>query len=109
MFKEKEKKKTDKKKSVKKSSSKTVMLRDANTGTFSQGKQPAGSPTGKNGGVPYWEVQMFIRVVDTVITKEIEIAEVLDNDNKSEGVLLSEIEQSEHDVLHGESLSGHPK
>jgi hypothetical protein len=56
MFKEKEKKKTDKKKSVKKSSSKTVMLRDANTGTFSQGKQPAGSPTGKNGGVPYWEV-----------------------------------------------------
>jgi hypothetical protein len=56
MFKEKEKKKTDKKKSVKKSSSKTVMLRDANTGTFSQGKQPAGSATGKNGGVPYWEV-----------------------------------------------------
>jgi hypothetical protein len=52
---------------------------------------------------------MFIRVVDTVITKEIEIAEVLDNDNKSEGVLLSEIEQSEHDVLHVESLSGHPK
>ena len=36
--------------------SKTVLIRSANTGQFSEGKQPKGSPSGKYGGVPFWEV-----------------------------------------------------
>jgi hypothetical protein len=36
--------------------SKNVLIRSANTGQFSEGKQPKGSPSGKYGGVPFWEV-----------------------------------------------------
>ena len=50
-------KKTTAKESVKKTSNK-VLLRDSSTSVFSEGKKPenAGSPSGKNGGVPFWEV-----------------------------------------------------
>jgi hypothetical protein len=34
----------------------TVLLRNANTGAFYQGKRPNKTPNGTNGGVPFWEV-----------------------------------------------------
>jgi|TARA_B110001454_G_scaffold113295_1_gene106204 hypothetical protein len=45
----------DKKKTAKSSKD---LLRDASTGVFYEGTKPAnaGSPSGKRGGVPFWEV-----------------------------------------------------
>ena len=34
----------------------TVLLRDASTGVFFKGTRPAGSPSGKFKGEPFWEV-----------------------------------------------------
>ena len=48
---------------------------------------------------------MFIKVVDTVITQEIEPKQVKENDGKATNrVVLSEVEQSKYDVLYGDSL-----
>ena len=45
------------KEAVKKATSKNVLLRDANTGTWSEGPQPKGkSQHGTSQGVPYWEI-----------------------------------------------------
>ena len=55
----------------------------------------------------------FIKVVDTVITQEIKPKvqnhqivniERIDDDKTAKGELLSEIEQSEYDVLYGDPL-----
>jgi hypothetical protein len=49
----------------------------------------------------------FIRVVDTLITQEIEPKEEpsVENDNKATNrIVFSEIEQSKYDVLYGDSL-----
>ena len=60
----------------------------------------------------------FIRVVDTVITREIKpkvknhqivnIERIKDDDKTTKGVILSETEQSEYDVLYGDALQGPP-
>lgn len=43
--------------SVKEKVTPTVLLRNANSGQFSQGVKPAGkSPSGKFKGEPFWEV-----------------------------------------------------
>jgi predicted hydrocarbon binding protein len=42
------------KEAVKKVVSKNVLLRDASTGTWSEGPQPKGTQTGTSQGVPYW-------------------------------------------------------
>ena len=48
---------------------------------------------------------MFIKVVDTVITQEIEPKQVKEYDAKTtDRELLSQVEQSEYDVLYGDSL-----
>ena len=45
------------KEAVKRATSKNVLLRDANTGTWSEGPKPAGkSQHGTSRGVPYWEI-----------------------------------------------------
>ena len=33
-----------------------ALLRDKSTGIFSTGKKPKGSPSGRKGGIPFWEV-----------------------------------------------------
>tara|TARA_Y100001949_G_C15901588_1_gene292779 strand:- start:58 stop:249 length:192 start_codon:yes stop_codon:yes gene_type:complete len=58
----------------------------------------------------------FIKVVDTVITQEIKpkvrnhqivnIESIKDDDKTAKGKLLSDIEQSEYDVLYGDALQG---
>jgi hypothetical protein len=48
---------------------------------------------------------MFIKVVDSIITQEIEPKQVKEDDGKTTNrVVLSEIEQSKYDVLYGDSL-----
>lgn len=44
---------------------------------------------------------MFLRVVDTVITQEIEVNEELDNDRELEGVGLPDNKREELFDLHG--------
>ena len=52
---------------------------------------------------------MFLKVVDTVITQEIEPKQVKEDDGKTtDRELLSEVEQSEYDVLYGDSLQRPP-
>ena len=46
----------------------------------------------------------FIRVVDTVITQEIIPKVQKEDDKEAKGELLSKTEQSEYDVLYGDSL-----
>lgn len=41
---------------VKKATSKNVLLRSANTGTWSEGPQPSGKQHGTSRGVPYWVI-----------------------------------------------------
>jgi len=59
----------------------------------------------------------FIKVVDTVITQEIKPKvqnhqivniERIDDDKTAKGKLLSEIGQSEYDVLYGDALQRPP-
>ena len=48
---------------------------------------------------------MFIKVVDSIITQEIEPKQVKENDGKATNrVVLSEVEQSKYDVLYGDTL-----
>jgi len=51
---------------------------------------------------------MFIKVVDTIVSQE-KVDESIDNDKESERNILSEIEQSEYDVLYGDQLSEQPE
>ena len=51
---------------------------------------------------------MFIKVVDTVITQEIEPKQVKENDKATNRVVLSDVEQSKYDVLYGDSLQRPP-
>ena len=45
------------KEAVQKATSKNVLLRDANTGTWSEGPQPKGKKQhGTSQGVPYWSI-----------------------------------------------------
>tara|TARA_B110000116_G_C16757653_1_gene546740 strand:- start:737 stop:916 length:180 start_codon:yes stop_codon:yes gene_type:complete len=53
----------------------------------------------------------FIRVVDTVITQEIEPKEKPSGENNGKATdrkLFSEVEQSKYDVLYGDSLQRPP-
>ena len=60
----------------------------------------------------------FIKVVDTVITQEIKpkvrnhqtvnIERIKEDDKTAKGELLSDIEQSEYDVLYGDALQRPP-
>ena len=48
---------------------------------------------------------MFIKVVDSIVTQEIEPKQVKEDDGKTTNrVILSEIEQSKYDVLYGDPL-----
>ena len=48
---------------------------------------------------------MFIKVVDSIVTQEIEPKQVKENDGKTTNrVVFSEIEQSKYDVLYGDTL-----
>ena len=48
---------------------------------------------------------MFIKVVDSIVTQEIEPKQVKENDGKATNrVVFSEIEQSKYDVLYGDTL-----
>jgi|TARA_B100000959_G_scaffold177489_1_gene185684 hypothetical protein len=48
---------------------------------------------------------MFLKVVDTIVTQEIEPKQVKEDDAKTtDRELLSQVEQSEYDVLYGDSL-----
>ena len=52
---------------------------------------------------------MFIKVVDTVITQEIEPKQVKEDDGKAtDRKLFSEIKQSKYDVLYGYPLQRPP-
>ena len=46
----------------------------------------------------------FIKVVDSIVTQEIEPKQVKEDDKEAKGELLSKTEQSEYDVLYGDSL-----
>ena len=48
---------------------------------------------------------MFLKVVDSIVTQEIEPKQVKEDDGKTTNrVVLSEVEQSEYDVLYGDPL-----
>ena len=52
---------------------------------------------------------MFIKVVDTVITQEIEPKQVKEDDGKTtDRIVFSEVKQSKYDVLYGDSLQRPP-
>ena len=52
---------------------------------------------------------MFIKVVDSIVTQEIEPKQVKENDGKATNrVVFSEIEQSKYDVLYGDILQRPP-
>ena len=46
----------------------------------------------------------FIKVVDSIVTQEINPKVQKEDDKEASGELLSEIEQSKYDVLYGDSL-----
>jgi hypothetical protein len=49
---------------------------------------------------------MFIKVVDSIVTQEIEPKEKspVENDKTTNRVVFSEVKQSKYDVLYGDSL-----
>jgi predicted NUDIX family phosphoesterase len=47
---------------------------------------------------------MFLRVVDTIVTQELEVSEELNNEQSCEGIGLSETDETELSDVHGESL-----
>jgi hypothetical protein len=52
---------------------------------------------------------MFIKVVDTVITQEIEPKQVKEDDGKTtDRIIFSEVKQSKYDVLYGYPLQRPP-
>jgi hypothetical protein len=52
---------------------------------------------------------MFLRVVDTVITQEIDDKVINVENSITEGVALPDVDETELSGLHGESLSGEPE